>query len=230
MSMPAAIFDDEDSPPIDPDDLKMPESPQHRRASDLIGLVAANLLGPDHEVFRDMNWYPADGGPAMAPDVMVLPAGAWVPPPNLRDDEPLKSYRQDLTDGPAPSVVVEVPSASDGFVSLLAKAERCQRLGAAFYLVNVFGPQSVLRFGPDRLDSTTWLDQPVPELGGLRIDVDGDDLVVILPDGTRARSDDDLLAQIQHRADTAEARADTAEERAAALARQLRALGVEPDT
>lgn len=73
MSMPAVEFDDE--PFVDPDELKMPESPQHRGATDLVALLAADLLGEGHAVYREMNWYPDDGGSAVAPDIMVLPAG-----------------------------------------------------------------------------------------------------------------------------------------------------------
>lgn len=233
--MPAAIFDDEDSSPFDPDDLKMPESPRLRRASDLIGLATSLLLGESHDVFRDMNWYPADGGTAMAPDVLVLPAGAWVAPPGTPADEPLKSYRQDRTEGPPPVVVVEVPSASDGFVAMLAKAGRCQQLGAVFHIVSVHEPRSVLRFGPDdqpvpaeRFEARSWVDRPIPELGGLRIGFEGDDLVVELPDGTRATSDEALVVEARQRAALAEDRAADAERRADSLARQLRDLGVEP--
>lgn len=71
MSMPTADLYGESF--VDPDELKMPESPEHRNAAALIEQRARNLLSDDHEVYGDMNWYPLDGGQPMAPDVMVLP-------------------------------------------------------------------------------------------------------------------------------------------------------------
>lgn len=214
MAMPAVQFDD-DPPVVDPDQLKMPEAAAHRGAVDLIGLAATRLLGPDTRVFRDLNWYPTDGGGPMAPDLMVLPAGAVEPSPT--------SYRQDQTGGPPPMVVVEVPSESDTFVSFRAKAFRYQGLGTVVYLVVVEGPrQTVLRLGPnDDGEPRPWVDQPIAELGGLRLGFDGGELVAITPAGVRAARDVDLLTQ-------AEDRATAAEERAEALLRQLQALGVEP--
>ena len=140
MSMPTLSFDD-DHPLVDPDQLKMPEADGHRCAVDLIGLAAIRLLGPEFRVFRDMNWYPTGGGNPVAPDLMVLPADATEPRPT--------SYRQDQTDGPSPTVVVEVPSECDSFVSFREKAFRYQSLGTTVYLVVVEGACSVLRLGAD---------------------------------------------------------------------------------
>ncbi len=86
----------------DPDTLKMPENPDHRRIVDAIGIAAARQLRPNTIVYRDMNWYPSDGGHAMAPDLMTLPAGVL--------ERGAKSYRQRLVHMPCPGVVVEVAS------------------------------------------------------------------------------------------------------------------------
>ena len=66
MSMPAVDLDGEFL--LDPDTLKVPEHPHHRRLAEALGLTI------DHEVkgrmvcYRDMNWYPLDGGGPIAPD------------------------------------------------------------------------------------------------------------------------------------------------------------------
>lgn len=205
MSMPAVSFDDERF--VDPDDVKMPERPVHRQAVDLIALAATQLLGPQSRVFRDMNWYPADGGGAVAPDVMVLPADALEAWP--------RSYRQDRTGGPPASVAVEIPSDTDTFVSLRAKAHRYQRLGTVTYVVTVDdGELDVLRLGIEDREFGPWTGQPIPELGGLRLHFEDGVLVATLPDGTTGRSDSDLVDQARRRVE--------------ALTAQLEALGVEP--
>jgi hypothetical protein len=235
VAMPALQFD-HDQPVVDPDQLKMPETATHRRAVDLIGLAATGLLGSGDRMFRDMNWYPVDGGGPMAPDLMVLPAGAIEPNPT--------SYRQDRTDGPPPTVVVEVPSESDTFVSFRAKAFRYRALGTVAYLVVTASPhQAVLRLGPDHSEPQPWADRPIAELGDLRLGFHDGELVATTPAGIRASSDADLLAEAdgrateadgrateaEGRATEAERRASEAEGRAADLARRLEALGVGPD-
>ncbi|MCP5025215.1 MAG: Uma2 family endonuclease [Actinomycetia bacterium] len=214
---------------LHPDDLKMPERAAHRQAVDMIALAAIRLLGSDVRVFRDLNWYPNDDGNAVAPDVMVLPADAV--------DESPRSYRQGA-DGASPTVVVEVPSESDSYAAFRAKALRYQGLGAVAYVVIVDSPsQTVLRLGLGDREPVTWIDRPLPELGGVRLVFDAGRLVLITPEGLRAVSDDDLVADAARRADDAarraddaERRADKAEERAQALARQLELLGVDPET
>ena len=206
MSMAALQFDDE-APLADPDTLKMPESSAHRRVIDLIGLAATTLVAADHRIFRDMNWYPGDGGGPIAPDVMVLASDAV-------DDEP-KSYRQDQRGGPPPAAVVEVPSDSDSFASLLAKAQRYQSLDTVTYLVVVDTPTPVvLRLAPGDGEPHNWVDQPMPEFGGIRLVIDGGRLELITPGGVRAASDADLVRG------EAAARA-AAEQRIAELERRL---------
>ncbi len=212
MSMPAVVFDHDAHPPGLPDDLKMPERAVHRRAVDVIGLASTRLLGPSIRVFRDMNWYPADGGNATAPDIMFLPAEAVEASP--------RSYRQ--ADGPPPLVVVEIPSDDDGFAAFRAKAKRAQANGSVVYIAVVDGPDRVvLRLGLDDTEFVAWTGRPISELGGLRIDYDDGELTVVLPDGLRARSDADLVSAAETKAAEMSAKADE-------MARLLREHGIDP--
>ncbi len=219
MSMPVSVFADDDEL-FDPDVLKMPESPVHRTACDVIGLAAVDLLGPDHEIFRDMNWYPTDGGNAIAPDVFVLPAGALSSAVGPGDRHP-KSYRQDQTGGPNPLVSIEVPSFRDTYVGLMAKIRRCQRLGVVVYLVSAEGDLLVLRFDPSTEAPEPWTRRPIPELGGLAIEFDDGVMTVVMPDGTRAATDHELLTARSQAAAEAEAEVE-------ALRQKLRDHGIDP--
>lgn len=213
--MRAVDHDDESF--VDPDDIKMPESPEHRRVTDLIAAVAERLL-PHLAIYRDMNWYPRDGGNAVAPDVMTLPAGSL---PTLA-----KSYQQSV-DGPVPGVVVEVLSESDTFDNFHAKTSRYRRLGVVVYVVMVH-PESVDVLRMQDTDYNRWIDRPIPELGDLRLDIDDGTIIVVTPDGTRLHRAGDLVTVTEQRADDAERRASDAERRAAVLEAQLRALGIDP--
>jgi Putative restriction endonuclease len=215
----AAQWVDDDDRCFDPDDLKMPESPEHRRVIDAVGIVASRLLGPDVVVYRDMNWYPNDGGNAVAPDLMVLAAIASVQ----------KSYRQPVN-GPLPSVVVEVPSASDGFTDFLQKAARYQRLGVCCYsVITDAGACAVFRFMPgEGAAYTVWTGEPIPELGGLRIDVANDRIIVITPTGDVLVHDGDLVEANEQRTIAADRRTTEAELRVSELEARLRAAGIEP--
>jgi Putative restriction endonuclease len=223
--MPAVDLDDQ--PFIDPDELKMPESPEHRRVADLIG-AAAEILMPDRAVYRDMNWYPPDSGNAVAPDVMVLPAGSL--------PERAKSYRQSQG-GPTPSVVVEIASDSDSYAGFLSKTARYQRLGVPTYSVTIEqGAAGVIRFAESPSDFHGWIGVAIPELGDIAIVVVDGAIAVRLPDGRIARSAADMVSQAMRevsasadRAVSAERRASDAETRAATLAAKLRALGIDPD-
>jgi len=211
----------------DPDDLKMPENPRHRRAVEMVAAATERRLGSDLVVYRDMNWYPTDRANAVAPDIMVLPAGT------LRGRA--KSYRPTDDGDPLPSVVVEVVSDTDSYSSFMAKLRRYRRLGV---------PALVIDLEPDSLDVTahragriaeTVVDIPIAELGGIVIGFEGDDLVVRTTDGAFVRSVDELIESVVRRAeeqaaraDTEAARADAEAARADALAARLRALGEEP--
>jgi hypothetical protein len=197
----------------------MPESPEHRRVIDAIGIVASRLLGKDVVVYRDMNWYPTDGGNAVAPDLMVLPSNTFVE----------RSYKQPA-DGPVPSVVVEVPSASDGYTDFLQKAARYQRLGVCCYsVITGSGVCSVLRSMPgEGTANTVWTGEPIAELGGLRIDVANDRIVVVTPTGDVLVHDSDLVEAAEQRMTEADQRTTQAERRVSELEARLRAAGIKP--
>lgn len=167
----------DDQPFVDPDELKVPQSPLHRRSADLVVAVADALVGPEWAVYGDMNWYPPDGGPPMAPDAMVLPAGAL--------PAGAKSYRQDRLDGPPPRVIVEIPSLSDTYGGMWSKVARAKRLGVVLYVVDVESDEfQVMRHSPGSDVPASWLDQPVEELGGIVFGRTGrGDMNVVLPDG-----------------------------------------------
>jgi len=224
----------EGGPVLDPDDLKMPENPRHRRAIELIAVAAETLLGAEHEVFRDMNWYPTDGRPAVAPDIMVLPADTL--------SAGAKSYRPASPDDPTPTLVVEVVSDTDTYSSLGAKVRRYRRLGAPCLVIDV-APDSfdIVLHRPGEIGSSSAVDTPIPELGNLVIGFEDTDLVIetglVAETGARTRvsSIQQLIALDNTRADEANARADEATARATeasaradALAAQLRSLGIEP--
>ncbi len=240
MYMPTPVFHNEDLP-LDPDTLKMPESPGHRQACDLIGLATINVLGPSFDVFRDMNWYPADGGNAIAPDVMVLPAGVVRGQTSFGDELP-RSYRQDVEGGPLPVVCIEIPSHRDTLVSLMTKLERCRRLGVMVYLVTTEGAPSVLRYHPEHDSPEAWDGRPIDELGGVRLHFvtdEGSDTAVLelqMPDGVRARADYELVAEAKQAASDAEQAANDAKQAEAkaraeleALQQQLRQRGIDFD-
>jgi len=202
-----------DDPVLDPDTLKVPENPRHRSLAELIALVGGHLLGAGWVVYRDMNWYPPDDLPAVAPDVMVLPAGTLGP-----DD---RSYRQP-ENGPTPPVVVEIPSRSDDYLAMIDKVDRYRALGTTVYIVGV-SPKAttITRQSPNDPSPTDWTGQPIPELGDLRLTGEGRRITAHTPSGDTTTSPEDWIAHLHHRADTANQRAE-------ALEAQLRSLGIDP--
>lgn len=173
MSMSA--FDLELDRPVDPDDVKMPENPHHRRVIDLITSVARLYLPAGTEQFNDMNWYPLDGGTAVAPDLMTLPVGTVVSPP-------MKSYRQQPSQ-PLPGVIVEIPSDTDGYDDFRKKMRRFQHLGVTTYIVSVEAPD-VTRLAPGDDEPQRWTDRPIAELAGIALTITNDGAVAVrTPDG-----------------------------------------------
>ncbi len=238
MFMPTPVFQNVEDTGLDPDEIKVPESPDHSTAVDVIVYATRALIGTDHDVYRDMNWYPTDGGNAVAPDVMTLPKGtlqetATVPKP--------KSYKQTDPAFPLPGVALEVASETDSWASMHDKLSRYRSLNVMAYVVTLTPTSRVERFSPDSKVSEDWEAKPIPELGGQRVSFDDEgELVVTLPDGSSGRSNDELAAsmasahvvradQAQAQADEAQTQADEAKARVAQLEAQLRALGAEPE-
>ncbi len=212
MLMSAVDLDADDL--FDPDDLKVAENPHHRRVAEAFGLAMEHELKARVVCYRNMNWYPLDGGGPIAPNVMVLP------PPPLPPE--IKSYRQ-APGAPVPAAVVEIPSGSDAYDAFRAKTRRLQRLGAVVYVASVHpGSASVLRLGPDDLEPQPWNGRPMAEFGGITCTVsdDGSHLVLHTTDGYAFTSGDELLQQIEAERDALRAERD-------ALAARLRELGTE---
>jgi hypothetical protein len=221
MLMPANVdcLDVDDN--IDPDTLKMPENPKHRRIIDAIGMVANHYVGAGTVVYRDMNWYPPDGGNAVAPDLMTLPAGAL--------DAASSSYRQSEPDMPSPGVVVEVPSPTDTFDGLSAKAARYISLGVDVYLVSTEPALGAARrLVPGTTEFVAWTGKPIEPLGGLTIEIVEGDVMVRTPDGHVFSEDSELYGRLLFAERAARAEASEANARAASFEARLRALGVEP--
>jgi hypothetical protein len=133
-----------------------------------------------------------------------------------------QGYKQPA-DGPVPSVVVEVPSASDGYTDFLQKVARYQRLGVCCYpVITGSGVCSVLRSTPgEGTARTAWTGEPITELGGLRIDVRDDRIVVVTPTG-------DVLVHDSGLVEATEQRVAEAERRVSELEARLRAVGIAP--
>ncbi len=232
MSMSTAskwLVEDEN---FDPDTLKMPENPKHRRMIDTIAVVARHYVSTGTTVYCDMNWYPPDGGHAMAPDIMTLQAGVL--------DAKANSYRQHKSEMPFPGVVVEVPSASDSFDGLRAKSARYSGLGVDVYVVSIDSLLEVaLRLAPGSSDFVPWTGKPISPLGGLSIDVLDGEPVVRAPDGRIITPESDVFgmviaaeqraAEAQAVAAEAQAGAAQAEARAAEFEAKLLSLGVDPN-
>ena len=192
---------------IDPDTLKVPENPEHRRVVDAIGIVASRELRPHTVVYRDMNWYPPDGGNAVAPDLMTLPVGALA--------SGAKSYKQ-LPGMPFPGVVIEVPSDTDTFNGMRAKAARYRSLGVDLYVISAdSGVGAALRFSASSADPVTWTGLPIESLGGLTVEVVDTEVMIRTSDGVLISADVDLVRGFES-------------DRILELEAKLRALGVEP--
>jgi len=205
----ASVFDEDG---LSPDEVMVPEGRSHRRVAELCHVAVTHALGSAWQVDANLNWYPLDGGGPVAPDVMVLPAGAG--PPDAR------SYQQGPAD-PSPSAVIVVPSASDDVLTFRAKLRRLLSLGAVVYVAYA-DLAEVERFTPADENARRWLGQPCDELGGIVFQVVDGMLGIWLGPDLVATSAPDLVGQLRSRADEAAARAER-------LAAQLRASGLDPE-
>lgn len=117
-------------------------------------------------------------------------------------------------------VAVEIPSDTDSFMAVWAKAKRYQALGTVVYVVGLDQPDPViLRLGPGDREFTAWSGRPIEELGGFSLQFNDDsELVLTTLDGLDATSDHTLT----------QAQVAQVERRAEALARQLQDLGIDP--
>lgn len=221
----------------DPDD-PYPESdgqPMAENAEqyDWIVKIKENLeiLFADREdvfIAGDLLWYPVPdrrvSGP-LAPDVMV----AFGRPKGRRG-----TYRQWEEGGVAPQVVFEVLSPGNTIAEMTRKFRFYERFGVEEYYV----------YDPDRGELSGWLRrgdllEEIDEMQGwvsprlgVRFSLDGMDLVLQRPNGSKFETFVELQqrADAEHqRADAEQQRADVERQRADRLAARLRELGVEPD-
>ena len=184
------------------------------------GLDALYADHADVFVAGDFLWYPIEGHPEIraAPDAMVV----FGRPKGDRG-----SYLQWREEGIAPQVVFEVLSPGNTAMEMTRKFHFYDRYGVEEYYVYDPGNgelQGFRRVGADLEEIETMQGWVSPRLG-IRFELQGDDLVLYHPDGTRFET----FIQVTQRAQKAEARADEAHARAERLAAQLRALGIEPD-
>ena len=201
---------------------------QFRYIVTIHGGIAALFAGrPDVFVAGDLLWYPQEGDNKvrMAPDVMVVLGR----PPGDRG-----SYLQWREDGIAPQVVFEVLSPGNTIAEMTRKFRFYERFGVEEYYV----------YDPDRGELSGWLRrgdllEEIDEMQGwvsprlgVRFSLDGMDLVLQRPNGSKFETFVELQqrADAEHqRADAEQQRADVERQRADRLAARLRELGVEPD-
>jgi hypothetical protein len=208
MSTTAGWLDADDD--LDPDTVKVPENPEHRRIVDAIGIVASRCLLPHTMVYRDMNWYPPDNGTAVAPDIMTLPVGAL---PRAAKASP-----------------------TDSFDGMRAKSVRCGALGVDVYIVStdpLVG--GAMRLAPGSTEFVNWTGKPIGPLGGLSIEMTEGHVAVRTPEGMLISTDTELLTMLaesraaaETMAAVAQAEAAEARSRALELEGKLRALGIDP--
>ena len=205
------------------------------------GLESVFATDPHVFVAGNLLWYPVERQPAIrnAPDVLV----ALGRPKGDRG-----SYRQWEEGAQPPQVVMEILSPGNRAGEMDRKFSFYQRYGAEEYYV----------YDPDHNTLAGWqrqagLFEEIPGVGqwtsprlGVRFDLRPDTLHLYRPDGRRfttyaelmdfaleatqrAQQAQQQLADQQRQTQQAETRAGEAEARAAALARRLRALGIDPD-
>ncbi len=182
----------------------------------------ADLFAGDPNVFvaGDLLWYPVEGSNTIrvAPDVMVV----FGRPPGDRG-----SYLQWKEENIPPQVVFEVLSPGNTFAEMTNKLRFYDRYGVEEYYL----------YDPDNGELSGWLRtarglEEIPEMEGwvsprlgIRFALDGRDLALFRPDGTRFETYTEVRAQLARERQ----RAEEERQRAERLAEQLRALGIDPD-
>ena len=175
----------------------------------------ADLYAHDPNVFvaGDLLWYPVEGDNRLhaAPDVMV----AFGRPPGDRG-----SYLQWREANIAPQVVFEVMSPGNTAAEMRRKLQFYERYGVEEYYL----------YDPDHGTLTGWLRgrrglaEIVPMEGwvsprlGVRFGLEGLDLVLVRPDGSRFQTYNEMHDEMK-----------AERQRAKRLAERLRALGIDPE-
>lgn len=176
----------------------------------------ADLFANDPNVFvaGDLLWYPVEGSNTIraAPDVMVV----FGRPPGDRG-----SYLQWREENIPPQVVFEVLSPANTFAEMHNKLRFYERYGVEEYYL----------YDPDNGELSGWLrtDRGLEEIPnmegwvsprlGIQFALEGRELVLFRPDGSRFESYSEVRAQLNQE-----------RQRAERLAARLRALGVDPET
>ena len=183
------------------------------------GLDALFKDDPNVFVAGDLLWYPVEGNNQLrvAPDVLVV----FGRPKGDRG-----SYLQWREDNIAPQVVFEVLSPGNTPMEMARKLN--------FY--DLYGVEEYYVYDPDRGELGGWqrvgdnFEEITPMEGwvsprlGVRLNLEGADLVLTRPDGRRFET----FVELNERAETERQRAEAEHQRAERLAERLRALGVDP--
>ena len=183
------------------------------------GLDALFKDDPNVFVAGDLLWYPVEGNNQLrvAPDVLVVFG---------RPKGDRSSYLQWREENIAPQVVFEVLSPGNTPMEMARKLN--------FY--DLYGVEEYYVYDPDRGELGGWqrvgdnFEEITPMEGwvsprlGVRLNLEGADLVLTRPDGRRFET----FVELNQRAETERQRAEAEHQRAERLAERLRALGVDP--
>jgi Uma2 family endonuclease len=215
-------------PPLNP--IEYPDSDgqpmaENTRQYDFIVYIKTNLdvlfaARDDVFVAGDLLWYARFGDPKerLAPDAMV----AFGRPKGYRG-----SYKQWEEGGIPPQVVWEVLSPGNTTREMAEKRAFYERHGVEEYYE--YDPDRGLLRGWIRQDDALGqLDETqgyVSPLLGVRMELNGDDLVLYRPDGTPFKT----LQESEDQTQRERLAKEKAEQRADQLAARLRALGIDPD-
>jgi Uma2 family endonuclease len=193
-------------------------------------------------VAGDLLWYPVEGDPKsrMAPDVMVVFGREKGESPGATLCE-RDSYQQWLEGNIPPQVVFEILSPGNRVKKKVEKLRFYERYGVEEYYI--YDPDGIeltglTRSGEELVVINQMSGWVSPRLG-IRFDLAEEELQLYRPDGQpflsyveiaqRAEQERQRADQAEQRAEQESQRAYQAEQRAEQLAKQLRAMGVNPD-